>query len=485
VDVLTSPVGADRLPWGAVARLRLDLLLLAAALAVGVILQGAYHPPVQRTVAVVLGLAVLARLLRGPQRVPRAAWGLCAGAAGLAAWALVRAALAGGAGAGVPPAGLVLGVAAVVVLTLPAGPGQRRLLIAAVLALGVVCALVGWVGVAWHLHPVGLVDQQLWRAASTFTYANASAGLLAPLALLAVGLRTATATAAGGLGGAVASEVSRARATRRLALGVAAFLLLVGLGATLSRGGLVASVAGVCVLAVARRSGAGPAGGVSAVVRAGLGPVLGAGVALAGLAPSFLVDAPPRPGAAAAGLVAGLAAVVVADVWPRPALPALAGAAAVALAVGVAGGALDGLLSAGTGTRLTLASPHRVSQAGAALDLVAAQPLVGTGPGRAELVWTQPDGSMLLARYVHNEYVQVLTELGGLGAVLLAVVLAGGAWLVLRGRASAPAGLWAGVAAGLAALAVHSALDFLWHLGVIPLVAALLVGLVAPEQPAR
>jgi hypothetical protein len=36
------------------------------------------------------------------------------------------------------------------------------------------------------------------------------------------------------------------------------------------------------------------------------------------------------------------------------------------------------------------------------------------------------------------------------------------------------------VAAGLVALAVHSGLDFLWHVPAIPLLSALLIGLTTP-----
>lgn len=87
----------------------------------------------------------------------------------------------------------------------------------------------------------------------------------------------------------------------------------------------------------------------------------------------------------------------------------------------------------------------------------------------------------MTGRYVHNEYLQVLAELGFVGLALLIVLLASLAWAVWRGRPHAPStAVWAGAAAGLAALAVHSALDFLWHLPAIPLAGAVLAGLVLP-----
>jgi O-antigen ligase len=131
--------------------------------------------------------------------------------------------------------------------------------------------------------------------------------------------------------------------------------------------------------------------------------------------------------------------------------------------------------------RLSASSPDRGQETAAAIRLVRGHPVAGTGPGRAVLAWAGPDGGARFAHYVHDEYLQVLVELGAVGLALLASLLVAGG-LALRGartRASHPE-LWAGAVAGLAALAVHSAFDFLWHLAVIPMLAALLVGIVCP-----
>jgi O-antigen ligase len=93
-------------------------------------------------------------------------------------------------------------------------------------------------------------------------------------------------------------------------------------------------------------------------------------------------------------------------------------------------------------------------------------------------------------RYVHNEYLQVLVELGAIGLGLVVLVLAALAVTVWRGRAGSPwrgrAGspLWAGAAAALVVLLVHSGFDFLWHLPVIVVTAGLLTGLASPEPAA-
>jgi O-antigen ligase len=70
---------------------------------------------------------------------------------------------------------------------------------------------------------------------------------------------------------------------------------------------------------------------------------------------------------------------------------------------------------------------------------------------------------------VHNEYLQVLAELEMVGLALLLALLAAVARMVWRGRdlVGTPA-TWAGVVAGLSALAVHSGLGCLWHLLLMP-----------------
>src|SRR4029450_2082387 len=87
-------------------------------------------------------------------------------------------------------------------------------------------------------------------------------------------------------------------------LALAATGLLAGLGATVSRAGVLALVVGLVVLAGLR--------GLGATARATAGPVAGALVALAWLLPSIPVASRPRPVLAAAGLCAGLALAAIA-----------------------------------------------------------------------------------------------------------------------------------------------------------------------------
>jgi O-antigen ligase len=254
---------------------------------------------------------------------------------------------------------------------------------------------------------------------------------------------------------------------------VAAWLLLIGAGATLSRGGALALAVGAAVLATLL--------GPGRTLRAAGPPTLGAVVALAGLAPSMPASSLPRPALAAAALVVGMGvAVGAAHLGSRLLGLGLAAAVLAACAVLVVGGRTADTWGSLAGTRLTIASPDRAAEARAALQLAAERPLTGTGPDRAVLTWVQHD-RRVTSRYVHNEYLQVLAELGFVGLALLVVLLASLAWTIWRGRPHAPStAVWAGAAAGLAAMATHSALDFLWHLPVVPLAGAALAGLVLP-----
>jgi hypothetical protein len=131
--------------------------------------------------------------------------------------------------------------------------------------------------------------QGIWRASSTLSYPNATAAVLAPLALLVL---------------------ARLTAVRSAALALAGTGLLTGLAATGSRAGLLAAAVGLAVLAVLR--------GPRRTALAAAGPVLGAAIATAGLLPSMPAGAPARPALAVTALAAGLAAAaVLARLRPR------------------------------------------------------------------------------------------------------------------------------------------------------------------------
>jgi hypothetical protein len=437
--------------------LPIHVLILVAALAAAILGQGAYYSTGQQVVAVTLALALIAALRTWPWSRSDTRLGPLVGCAVLAGWAVLSAAFAGRIVSARATVAMLVGVAAVLVICRRSTPTQRDALAGAAVAIGTLAAATGWIGVAWRHTPWALPDQGLWRAATTFSYANAAAGLLVPLALLAL-----------------AQRVARPRSQP---LALAGCLLLVGVGATLSRGGAVALTIGLAVLAWLL----GPVRLLRAV-----GPcALGAMIALLGLAPSMPASSPPQTTLAVSALLIGLLVTVGMTILGGRAVTVVVLGLAVMAAVllpRILAGAPPALLD----SRLSVASSDRVQAAQAALRLVERRPLTGTGPGRATLYWVGPDGRTLTAQYVHNEYLQVLAEFGTTGLVLLVLLLAGVARMVWRGRdlVGTPA-TWAGIVAGLSALAVHSGLDFLWHLPAIPLAGAVLAGLTAPPLEER
>jgi O-antigen ligase len=323
----------------------------------------------------------------------------------------------------------------------------------------------GWVGVAGHIGPLAHVDQALWRAATTLTYANAAAGLLVPLALLALAK--------------AAESASRVETMLRC---LAVTTLLVGIEATFSRGGAFALLVGLAVLfglTCHRRRLVGML--VSALV--------GSGIAIAGLLPGIPDSSTPHWALAIASMLLGLgtAAALAVTLNSRALLGwtvGLVGVSALAAALFVP--TMRHAVVAVAHPRLNPASSDRAHESSAALDEIRAHPLVGVGPGIQQLQWSGPDGAVYSDQYAHDEYLQLAWKSGlvGLGLVLAMFVAIGRR--IVRGRIGpASPGMWGGAVAGLAALATASGFDFLWHLPVIPLVGALLAGLSSnsEEQP--
>lgn len=440
------------------AALPMHALLLIVAFTAAVVGQGAYYAGGQRIVAVLVAAAVGSALWTHPWSKADGRLAVPVGCAALAAWAVVSGARAHDlAGAG-PTVAMLAALAGVELVGRRIALPERDPLVAAVATIGALVATTGWVGVAWRVTPWASADQGVWRAATTLTYANAAAGLMSPLVLVAV-----------------ARLVTRPRSPLAA---LVVCLLLVGLGATLSRGGAVALVAGAAVLAGLL--------GLRPVLRAAAPPVVGAVVALAGLVPSMPASGPARPALAVVALTVGLAmAAGLSRLSARALVAVLAITVIMAALALVPGSRIAEAIRAVGRPRLSVVSSDRVDAARAALRLVAKHPVTGVGPGQATFVWTTPDGRTMIARYAHNEYLQVLVELGLVGLVLLLILLVAIARTAWRGRAAAPSlEVWAGAVAGLVALGAHSALDFLWHIPAISLTGALLVGMTTPENAA-
>jgi hypothetical protein len=374
----------------------------------------------------------------------------------LALWALIRAAAAGTPGSGLSWVLFGAGTAAVVFVSQRLDAASRELLLSGTLAVGVAVAVTGWLGVGLHQRPWGLPSQGLWRAASTLTYANATAAFLVPLALVALARLTAVPGSP--------------------PLALAATSLLTGAGATLSRAGAAAFAAGLLVLCWAL--------GARATARAACGPVAGAGVALLGLVPSLAITGPGRPLIAAIAAAAGLAlSVLIQRVPPHAlALPAAGAALVAALIVIYRAPEVHAAVRALTHARFTLASPDRSGEAAAAVHLIERHPVAGVGPGHGTLHWIGPGGGLRVDRFDHDGYLQVLTDLGIIGAVLAATFIAAIGQLLWRARPDlSQRSAWAGAAAAAAAFVLHGAFDFVWQVPAIPLTVGAIAGLAIPS----
>jgi hypothetical protein len=350
------------------AMIRASGLALLTALAAAAFGRGAFFSTVQWLVVALIVAAFALALSARAFSVADLTSGYFLAGLLLALWALVRAAAAGTPGGGVSWVLFGAGTAAVLSVSRRLDAASREILLAGVLAVGVAVAGTGWLGVALHQRPWGLPSQGLWRAASTLTYANATAALLVPLALVALARLTAT--------------------PRSPYLALAATCLLTGAGATLSRAGAAAFAAGLLVLCWAM--------GARATARAAAGPLAGAGVALLGLVPSLAVTAPARPPAAAIAAAAGLALSVLIQRVPLPALALLAAGVALVAALIVIYRApeVHGAVRALTHARFTLASPDRSGEAAAALHVIERHPVAGVGPGHGTLRWIGPGGGL-------------------------------------------------------------------------------------------
>jgi hypothetical protein len=430
-------------------------LLLLTAVAAGLLGQGAFYTRVRWYLGLLVAAAAVLALVAWPPTRDDARLPPVVAALALAGWAVLDAALHGVPAAGAGPALLLLGLVAVLLVCRRLQPEDREVLLLGVVAVGLLVALAGWLGVAARAGSWAWLGDGIWRASSTLTYPNAAAAVLVPVALVVLARLVDTPGS--------------------LPLALAATGLLAGAAATMSRAAALALAVGLVVLAGLR--------GPRRTARAALGPCVGALVALAGLVPSMPAAGPPRPALALAGLGAGLALAAV--------LARLRAVAAVALVLGgvllgclavaaVAGGVGDAARLVAE-TRITLASPDRSGAVAAALRVAAEHPLTGAGPGQADLRSRGAEGGTRIFGYAHNEYAQVAAELGLVGLALLAVLLATLARLLWRARAAGPpvAG-WAGVVAATAAFAVHSGFDFVWHLPAVVLTVTLLAGAILP-----
>ena len=127
----------------------------------------------------------------------------------------------------------------------------------------------------------------------------------------------------------------------------------------------------------------------------------------------------------------------------------------------------------------------RIDAWGKTLRIFLDYPVAGTGLGTFEWAFSgyQRQGESLALRQAHNDYVQVLSETGIIGAALLAWAL--GVFLLrilvpaLRGVDGEPRWTTIGTAAAVFALIVHSTLDFNLQIPANAAQFAVLLGILA------
>jgi hypothetical protein len=434
------------------------MVLLLCALSYGTDAQGAFYDGPYHVFVALIGVAlvtsvVVTRPSSWAASVTRNPVVLLAAALGIVT--VVSSVVAGQAADAIGTVSLLLAMAAAVAVVSSLRPEHRRLLVAGIVLGAVVVALVGWAAVVGRWQPDALTSQGLWRAASSLTYENALAAFLTAPALLCLD-RLMTAAA------------------HRLVWSAAAYLLLVGIGASLSRGGFLGLVIAVAVLAILR----GPRS-LTRVVPATAGAV----IALVCLAPAVPVGSSRHVALACAGLAVGAAVAGWSSVSSLRLRVGAVVIGAIALGVVIAVASIGHVAREIAQTRASAASSDRAHEWAAAFDVGRQHLLLGTGTARVLLHW-EVGQNAFTASFAHNEFLQLLTQDGVVG---LAVLLAGLAavFVSLARRRGQPSAWPADCAiACLVALLVQSSLDFLWHLPVIPVLMAVVLALsMTPGEP--
>lgn len=401
--------------------------LVAASLAYAMIAQGAFYPAQALTLACITFAAGVTCHARVPRRVLAAFGVLLLAILGSFAWAHgdPRIALSV----------LVIAFSATRIGIAASGTGFESPA-GLFLGLGAFAAVAGLIGTAFHLEPLALEAQGLWRAASTLTYANSLGAVLVPC--LAAG----------------AWRLSRKdRFTDRAGMA----LVVAGLFTSMSRAAGVALFIGLVVGFIADR---GPM--LKAIIASRSAVVAGLVVGASALPSIF---GPQQPLLILAGVFLG-AAICSVGTRSRTGTRVAALALIVAmLGVGVmvVSGAVQGL-----GARLVNEDRSRIWEASAEAGVDSLPE--GLGLGRFE-VYEQRHGRMFLIRYAHNEGLQALVETGWLGPIAYLVATALVGWeLWVRRRGAALAILVA------VSFFTHGMLDFVWHVPAVALLAFLFVG---------
>jgi hypothetical protein len=446
--------------------LALPLAALLAGPAVLAFFSGGYFDGPRLAAGVGAWLLLIVAALTAPAVVPRRAAGrvALAGLAGLTAWtglSIAWAPLAGPATDDFQRLLLYLAAFAAAAALLRSRSAWRA--VEPALAAGTVI-VIGY-GLSGRLLP-GVIEQTrsssaLGRLEQPLTYWNATGALAAMGFVLCARL---------------AGDASRGRTTRALAA-AGSVPLAVGAYLSFSRGALAAAAVGCAVLLILVRN--------RSQVRA-VAVTLGAGAAASVVANALpAVRAYEGGGATKQGL-AMLAALIVlggaaaaAHLWTSPRGDRLLAAVGAVFVIGCGvtlavsdhppGQDLRGANAARFGSLET----SRNEYWNAALEGFARDPVRGLGSGGFRVEWLRDRQIDERARDAHSLYVETLSELGLVGAALLAAFLGGIAAAARRAfrRHGAAA---TGLVAAFVVWALHAGLDWDWEMPAVTLPALLL-----------
>jgi hypothetical protein len=182
----------------------------------------------------------------------------------------------------------------------------------------------------------------------------------------------------------------------------------------------------------------------------------------------------------------------------------ICGAVAVVVVVAIAGGSVGQMwhdfkqLSPSTHNNqyfrlLSLAGSHRYQYWQVAFKAFESAPLIGIGPGMFRFYWAQHQTIGEYVQNAHSLWFETLAEAGLVGFLLIVgffgSVVVGGVRRLLRDADAERRALVAAAVAGVAAFCGAAGFDWVWQIGVVPMVAMLLVavtvaGLREPALPA-
>jgi hypothetical protein len=301
-----------------------------------------------------------------------------------------------------------------------------------------------------------------------------------------------------------------ARSVAARAVGAAALpVVVLCLGLTVSRGGILAAAVGICVF-FALAPNRLPKLLTGLIAAAGSAVVMLELLHLAGVRDAFLHPAPASQRysmlivlavVCVAVAVAQAAITLTARRYQRPRSLVLSRQQSLAIsaviAAAVAAVVLAGFAS-GTASHLwnefkqpnpppagnqyfrllSVAGSHRYQYWTVALDAFRSSPWKGIGPGTFQFYWAQHQTLGEFVRNAHSLWIETLAELGIVGAALLVgflgVALGAGGRRSFQGSESGRLASATAVAA-IAAFCAAAAFDWVWQIGVMPLIAMLLV----------